>query len=249
MKIYLNDYETETLEKAESLLFNGNGYIGLRGNLEEDYYDHFSTNRETYINGFYETKELHYPEKMYGFTPTGETMISVIDGQTTLITIGGEQFSIMEGTISDSERYLDMEKGITVRNLVWTSRQGRQTKITISRLASFHYKNLFSLKIDFERLNHQEEIELTTHLNFYPVRTIDKNDPRMSHDLQKIVIKEIDLAKKSCVFGTEYSQLEAELVWSINNQTVEQTIEEDRIVIRTKLEGNSYQKNLSYAFQ
>ena len=249
MKIYLNDYETETLEKAESLLFNGNGYIGLRGNLEEDYYDHFSTNRETYINGFYETKELHYPEKMYGFTPTGETMISVIDGQTTLITIGGEQFSIMEGTISDSERYLDMEKGITVRNLVWTSPQSHQTKITISRLASFHYKNLFSLKIDFERLNHQEEIELTTHLNFYPVRTIDKNDPRMSHDLQKIVIKEIDLAKKSCVFGTEYSQLEAELVWSINNQTVEQTIEEDRIVIRTKLEGNSYQKNLSYAFQ
>ena len=70
MKIYLNDYENETLEKAESLLFNGNGYIGLRGNLEEDYYDHFSTNRETYINGFYETKELHYPEKMYGFTPT-----------------------------------------------------------------------------------------------------------------------------------------------------------------------------------
>lgn len=121
MKIHLNDYETETLEKAESLFFNGNGFIGLRGNLEEAYYDHFSTNRETYINGFYETKDIHYPEKMYGFTPTGETMISVIDGQTTLITIGGEQFSITAGEISDSERYLDMEKGITVRCLVWTS--------------------------------------------------------------------------------------------------------------------------------
>lgn len=44
MKIHLNDYETETLEKAESLFFNGNGFIGLRGNLEEAYYDHFSTN-------------------------------------------------------------------------------------------------------------------------------------------------------------------------------------------------------------
>ena len=249
MKIYLNDYQTETLEKAESLFFNGNGLIGLRGNLEEGYYDHFSTNRETYINGFYETKDIHYPEKMYGFTPTGETMISVIDGQTTLITIGGEQFSITEGSISESQRYLDMEKGMTVRSLLWTSPQGRQTKITISRLASFQYKNLFSMKIDFERVNHEEEIELTTHLNFYPVRTIDKNDPRMSHDLQKITIKDIDLAKNRCKFGTEYSQLEAELAWSIDNQTLSQTIEAERIVIRTKLEGSSYQKNLSYAFQ
>lgn len=249
MKIHLNDYETETLEKAESLFFNGNGFIGLRGNLEEAYYDHFSTNRETYINGFYETKDLHYPEKMYGFTPTGETMISVIDGQTTLITIGGEQFSITTGEISDSERYLDMEKGITVRRLVWTSPQGRQTKITISRLASFHSKNLFSMKIDFERLNHDETIELTTHLNFYPVRTIDKNDPRMSHDLQKITIQAIDLANQRCRFGTNASHLEAELAWSIDNQTMSQTIEEERIVIHTKLEGTSYQKNLSYAFQ
>lgn len=249
MKIYLNDYQTETLEKAEGLLFNGNGFIGLRGNLEEAYYDHFSTNRETYINGFYETKDLHYPEKMYGFTPTGETMISVIDGQTTLINIGGEQFSITEGAISESERYLDMDKGITVRTLVWTSPKGRETRITISRLASFKYKNLFSMKIDFERLNHEEEIELTTHLNFYPVRTIDKNDPRMSHDLQKITIKEIDLENNRCQFGTDYSQLEAELRWSIDNQTVSQTIEEERIVIRTKLKETSYQKNLSYAFQ
>lgn len=249
MKIYLNDYDTETLEKAESLLFNGNGFIGLRGNLEEAYYDHFSTNRETYINGFYETKDIHYPEKMFGFTPTGETMISVIDGQTTLITIGGERFSITEGTISENTRYLDMDKGITVRSLVWTSPKGRQTKITISRLASFQYKNLFSLKIDFERMNHQEEIELATHLNFFPVRTIDKNDPRMSHELQKITVKEIDLEAKRCTFGTAYSQLEAELIWSIDNQTIEQTVEEERIVIRTKLEGDSYQKNLSYAFQ
>lgn len=242
MKIYLNDYETETLEKAESLLFNGNGFIGLRGNLEEEYYDHFSTNRETYINGFYETKTIHYPEKMYGFTPTGETMISVIDGQTTLITIGGEQFSLNNGTISESERYLDMEKGITVRSLVWCSPLGRRTKLTISRLASFQYKNLFSMKIDFQRLNHEEEIELTTHLNFYPIRTIDKEDLRMSHELQKITVKTIDLTEKRCRFGTTGSQLEAELAWSIDNHTVAQTIEADRIVIRTQLEGTSYQK-------
>ncbi|MGL9813392.1 hypothetical protein IGJ45_003330 [Enterococcus sp. DIV0574] len=47
MKISLNDYTKEELEKAESILFNGNGFIGVRGNLEEAYYDFFATNRET----------------------------------------------------------------------------------------------------------------------------------------------------------------------------------------------------------
>ena len=129
MKIYANDYDIETLEKAESLLFNGNGYIGIRGNLEEDYYDHFNTNRETYINGFYETKTIHYPEKFHGFTETGETMISVVDGQTTRIKIGGEAFRIDSGEIKESTRYLDMEKGQTVREVLWISPKGRSTKI------------------------------------------------------------------------------------------------------------------------
>lgn len=34
---------------------------------------------------------------MAGFTPTGETMISVVDGQTTLIKIGDEAFRIDQG--------------------------------------------------------------------------------------------------------------------------------------------------------
>ena len=43
---------------------------------------------------------------------------------------------------------------------------------------------------------------------------------------KRFVIKEIDLAKRAVYSAPRYSQLEAELVWSIDNQTVEQTIEE-----------------------
>ncbi|MGM0124157.1 alpha,alpha-trehalose phosphorylase [Enterococcus sp. AZ194] len=247
MKIFLNDYNQETIEKAESILFNGNGFVGLRGNLEEDYYNHFATNRETYLNGFYESKTINYPEKMFGFTPSGETMISVIDGQTTLITIGGERFSIMTGTISQSSRYLDMTKGITVRKLVWTSPAGLKTKIKISRLTSFVYKNIFAMKIEFERLNHNAEITLSTHLNFHPIRTIDKNDPRMSHETQSIQVEEIDLPNKTCTFTTLTSQLKAQLQWQINSQ-LEQTIQEKRIVLNSILTTDSYEKKLSYAF-
>jgi alpha,alpha-trehalose phosphorylase len=158
MRIYLNDYNVDTLEKAESLLFNGNGLVGVRGNLEEHYYDHFNTNRETYINGFYETKKISYPEKFHGFTETGETMISVVDGQTTAIMIGGEPFRIDSGTLTDSGRYLDMIEGKTVRKFTWISPLGRKTKMTITRLTSFVHKNIFTMNYEFEKLNHDEEI-------------------------------------------------------------------------------------------
>lgn len=246
MKIFLNDYAKETLEKAESLFFNGNGFLGVRGNLEEDYYDHFSTNRETYINGFYETKAIHYPEKMHGFTPIGESMVSVIDGQTTLITIGGERFTIESGKISHSKRYIDLEKGITVRELQWESPKGKITKITISRLASFSFKNLFSMQFEFEKINHDLPIEIETHLNFNPIRTVDKNDPRISHDTHQLVINHIDLPHNFCTFSTEKSKLTGELRWKIEGESVSGKIEKERIILSTTLQGTTYTKTLSY---
>lgn len=249
MKISLNDYTKEELEKAESILFNGNGFIGVRGNLEEWYYDFFATNRETYLNGFYETKEISYPEKMYGFTPTGETMVSVVDGQTTLIKIGGEDFRIDQGKMTDSKRYVDLEKGMTIREMTWTSPKGRVTRIKIFRLTSFIHKNLFAMKFDFERINHQEPIELITHLNFQPVKTIDKNDPRMSHDTHLLIINDVDFDKGICSFETANSRLKAAMHWSIKGKLIDQQQEADRIVIRTELEGNTYEKKLSYAFR
>jgi alpha,alpha-trehalose phosphorylase len=248
MKIFLNDYAKETLEKAESLLFNGNGFIGVRGNLEEAHYDHFATNRETYINGFYETKDINYPEKMAGFTPTGESMLSVVDGQTTLMTIDGEAFSITSGRISDSKRYVDLTKGMTVRQLVWTSPKGKKTKISISRLTSFVHKTIFSMKVDFERLNHEGEIHVTTQLNFHPLKTVDKNDPRVNQEVQKIHVTKIDLQQANCAFEAPRSQMKAELFWRIQGeaQCEESEVEDERISLSSKIVGDSYEKNLSY---
>lgn len=246
MKIYLNDYNKETIEKAESLLFNGNGFIGVRGNLEEWYYDHFATNRETYINGFYETKQIQYPEKMYGFAETGETMISVVDGQTTFITIGDEAFHIDEGEVSESSRYLDMEKGETVRELVWTSPKGNKTKIKIIRLASFIHKNLFVMKYEFEKINHEEDITLTTHINFHPVRTIDKNDPRMSHHIQTIQVTNVDTNEQRIDFTTKNSHLEGNCYWNVSEENTTYQLLEDKIVLTSKLTGSHFVKKFSY---
>jgi len=247
MRIYQNSYDVDTLEKAESLLFNGNGFVGVRGNLEEDYYDHFRTNRETYINGFYETKKISYPEKFHGFTETGETMISVADGQTTLITIGGEQLRVDSGSISDSQRYLDMDNGITVRKFVWTSPMGRKTGINITRLTSFVHKNIFAMQYEFEKLNHDEPIELITHINFYPIKTIDKNDPRMSHDIQKIQVASVDTKKGFVQFKAPNSGISASCQWRFCHDPIRTDVLADKVVLVNKLKGDTFTKTFSYA--
>ncbi|MGX7712836.1 hypothetical protein ACWPXQ_03505 [Enterococcus faecium] len=63
MKIYFNDYDKETLEKAETLLFNGNGHIGFRANLEEEYYDFFSTIVRRISMDFTKQNPFNIPKK------------------------------------------------------------------------------------------------------------------------------------------------------------------------------------------
>lgn len=127
MQLYFNDTDPEALEKAETLLFNGNGFLGVRGCLEEFRYQDFRSNRETYINGFYEMHDISYPESMHGMPREGETMIGVIDGQTSEILIGGEQLTMDSGTISEYSRFVDMSKGGTFRSFLWTSpKESRQ---------------------------------------------------------------------------------------------------------------------------
>ncbi|MCL2618609.1 MAG: hypothetical protein FWD98_06100 [Defluviitaleaceae bacterium] len=246
MKIFVNEYDAASLEKAESLLFNGNGHIGVRGNLEEAYYNHFATNRETYINGFYETKPIVYPEKCHGFTERGEEMIGVADGQTTEILIGGEQFRLDTGQICFYERYLDMLTGQTVRTVEWLSPKGRRTGVTIARMACFTHKNIFAMRYTFEKIGHDEDIELSTHINFQPTRTIDTQDPRMSHCL---LTPRIDSTGGDTIrFSTRRSGMTASCRWRLSEPGAVQTSAE-RLTIRSKLNGTVFEKVFSYAFR
>lgn len=248
MKIEINGRGVSDYERAESLFFCGNGYLGVRGCLEEVGGVRFSTNRATYINGFYETRDIDYPERMHGFAPTGETQVSVIDGQSTSIEIGGEPFLLDAGTVRGYRRYLDMNRGITVHEALWTSPAGRTTRVRITRLVSLTRRNLFATKFEFERVNHAESIELITRLEFRPVRTVDPDDPRTGHDDHGLSINSVDLGRGTCAFSTARSQLCAEVAWRLDGQVGAAELTGDGIRIHVPLRGCSSEKLLSYAF-
>ena len=68
------EYSSDDLGVTESLFAVGNGYLGMRGNVEEgrETYAH-----GTFINGFHETWPIRHAEEAFGFARVGQTIVNV----------------------------------------------------------------------------------------------------------------------------------------------------------------------------
>lgn len=224
MRIYKNDFEVETLEIAESLLFNGNGHIGVRNTLEESSYNHFTSNRHTYINGFSDTYPINYPEQYFGSSNVGEQMLPVIDGSLTKIFIGETEVNLDNGTYNNHSRYLDMDTGQTVREYTFSDNQSNSTKITSRRITSFVNKEQLITKYSFEKLNHELDITVKTFINFDIDQNVDANDPRVAHNKFKFNIDSVDLEANQILFSSVNSKQKAYFGFDLTDvRNVEQT--------------------------
>ena len=94
----------------ETLFHNANGYIGVRGSLEEGVPHDFNTMRGTYINGFYDIVDMKQAENLCNLIEKKETMLNVADTQTIYLTVNGEPFSLLTGDIVKCKRSLDMDE-------------------------------------------------------------------------------------------------------------------------------------------
>jgi len=174
-----NSLNVEDLLKNESIFNVSNGYIGIRGNLEEGYPENYATIRGTYINAFYEEVPIQYGEKAYAFPENMQKIVNVTDAQNVNIIINGERFSLFEGTVKSLNRYLDMEAGCYVREIWWVSPLGKELKIKITRLASLKYLELFAINYEIEKVNFNEGIIIESEINGDVTNFTDESDPRL----------------------------------------------------------------------
>lgn len=137
----------ENLGLQETIFFNGNGYLGVRGNLEEGLPEDMDTMRGTYINGFYDMVPMKQAELLHNLVEDKEAIVNIADTQTILADFGGEAFSLFRGNVSGLVRRLNMSDGISCRELDWTSPSGGKFHFDIRRMASFSERSLFV--IDF----------------------------------------------------------------------------------------------------
>ena len=183
MKQYiLNDFalDNDSLKLGETIFHNANGYLGVRGSFEEGYPEGYDSVRGTYINGFYDFAAMPQAEKLYGLIEEKQTMLNVADTQGIVLWVDGERFSLFEGTVLDRTRCLDMEAGVTTREILWRSPSGRTVRISVKRMASFWLLPLFLAEYRVEAVDFSGEIRLCSSHRGDVRNYFDPKDPRVA---------------------------------------------------------------------
>ena len=173
-------YIEENHRRNESIFAIGNGYIGMRGNFEEGFQGAAdkSTNG-TYLNGFYDSEPIVYPEGAYAFAQMSQTMLNVTDTKMIGFEVDGEQFSLYSGITHHHQRELDMQKGILNRNIEWESSTGKKVSIHSQRMVCLQRKHLAVTQYTVTALNFSGEITLFSMMNGQVTNQAASDDPRV----------------------------------------------------------------------
>ena len=135
-------FDLNRLGRTESLFALSNGFLGVRGNLDEgDPHDLPGS----YLNGCYESYPLSYAEAGYGYPETGELMINVTDGKLIRLLVDDEPLDLRTGRILHTERILDFRFGTLERRLRWRSPAGKIIALTSTRLVSFTHRGILAV--------------------------------------------------------------------------------------------------------
>lgn len=193
-KVKSSATDVATLLVEESLFFNGNGYIGVRGNLEEGLPSPAQTIKGTYINGFHDIVDIPYGEKLFAFPDTQQKLLNTIDAQGIEIWVGNgsqkEKVSLGTGEVLSYERILHLDEGITERILHWRSSEGYELIARFKRLVSFTTRELFYQQISLTPVNGAIPIEIISSVNGDVENFADANDPRVgSGDTKRLQVR------------------------------------------------------------
>lgn len=189
MELIKTELRAESLAVEETLFHVANGYLGVRGSLEEGCPEGVLSIRGCYINGFYDTVELHYPEKFHGFPEQAQRMIRLPDVQTVRLWLDGEEFSPFHGELLDYRRALNTEEGVTRRQMHWRGRGGAVI-VTVTRMASFARPELFLTLYEVESAGFEGEIKLVSGVDCAVFNHVDPSDPRLASDRRQNIFFE-----------------------------------------------------------
>ncbi|MEU4564123.1 glycosyl hydrolase family 65 protein [Actinoplanes sp. NPDC023936] len=169
--------DTSLLAQTESVLALANGYLGMRGNLDEGEPHEISG---TYLNSFYEDRPLPYPEGGFGYPEQGQTVVNVTDGKLIRLMVDDEQFHVGSGVLHSHERVLDLRAGMLHRSVDWESPAGRRVRITSRRLVSFTQRAVAAICYEVEAVDQQVRITVQSGLAANEEQAKVSDDPRVA---------------------------------------------------------------------
>ncbi|MDE2427101.1 MAG: glycoside hydrolase family 65 protein [Burkholderiales bacterium] len=191
-RITENEPADDTHFLRETLFSVGNGYIGLRGTEEEGYSGAEGQSLDgSYLNGFYESEAIHYPENACGLARTNQFMLNVPNAKCLRLRLENEDFDPRTGTLESYQRTLDFRTGLLTRSLVWLSPSGRRVRVHSERLVSFRHPNLFAIRYEVTPLNFDGTIQLISALNGQVSNMAAGDDPRVGSAISGAALEQI----------------------------------------------------------
>lgn len=169
--------ETEFLMKKEalyaSLFATSNGYLGIRGSLEENatlsvqggfvrgIIDEIPFNQTLSIENEY-MRKYYVNEDAAKEAEFQEGIINFADILLVRISVDGKIFYPWEGKVIEWNRYLDIERNCLVRHVTWENSMGDITEFNFERFASFANDHLYAIKVSVTPKNHNKEIRIVS---------------------------------------------------------------------------------------
>jgi alpha,alpha-trehalose phosphorylase len=162
------EYSADDLGVTESLFAVGNGYLGMRGNVEEgrETYAH-----GTFINGFHETWPIRHAEEAFGFARTGQTIVNVPDNKTIKLYVDDEPMLLSVADLESYERSLDFRDGLLRREIVWRTPGGKRVKVCSTRMVSFTQRHLAIMTMEVTMLDDEAPVVISS-------QTLNRQDGR-----------------------------------------------------------------------
>jgi alpha,alpha-trehalose phosphorylase len=133
------------LPNAETAFSLSNGYLGLRGSLDEG---RPSWSPGTFINGFHETWPIVHAEDAYGLARTGQTIINVPDATVIRLYVDDEPLFLPTARVRPYTRVLDMRAGTLSRELRWSTAAGKHVRVRSCRLVSLEHRHVAAIEYE-----------------------------------------------------------------------------------------------------
>jgi alpha,alpha-trehalose phosphorylase len=153
--------DNDDLGTTETLFSVGNGYLGLRGNVDEGR-DSFS--HGTFINGFHETWPIQHAEEAFGFARVGQTIVNAPDAKVIRLYVDDEPLLLPVADLMQYERKIDFRSGQMTRKILWRTPGGKRVEIESSRMVSFTQRHLAVLTFKVTMLDDHAPVAISSQI-------------------------------------------------------------------------------------
>ena len=199
-------YGTADLGLTETLFAVGNGYLGMRGNVEEGRETHA---HGTFINGFHETWPIRHAEEAFGFARVGQTIVNVPDNKTMKLYVDDEPMLLSVADLESYERSLDFRDGVLHRDIIWRTPGGKRVRVTSTRMVSFAQRHLAVMTIEVTMLDDEAPVVVSS-------QTLNRQDGRDEYHVRAAAMGSGTDPRKAEAFDTRV--LEPELHWCTDSR-------------------------------